>query len=175
VTTPGSVAADLERLVAELERLRLGLRIIALRMLGDPDAADDAVQETLSRAVVAIEQGRLADPSKLDAYVAGIARHVCSHVLRDRKDTTTLDGFRDERPDPLESLISESDMTRLREAFASLSASDRQLLRDHFGSDAQPTAVPDRIRKQKSRALARLRRAFFSAGGHDFPPRGTDQ
>ena len=170
-----SVVSESERLTAELERLRPGLRIIALRMLGDPDAADDAVQETLSRAVVAIEESRLADPTKLAAYVAGIARHVCSHVIRDRKDTTTLDGFRDERPDPLDSLISAAELAQLRRAFSSLSAVDRQLLREQFADHTAKTeSVSARVRKQKSRALARLRRAFFGTR-HEPPTGGTTE
>jgi RNA polymerase sigma factor (sigma-70 family) len=176
VTAPDSVASESERLTAELERLRPGLRIIALRMLGDAEAANDAVQEALSRAILAIEEGRLADPAKLAAYVAGIARHVCSHVVRDRKETTILDDFRDQRPDPLESLITDADLVRLRAAFTSLSRSDQQLLRVHFGDDAlAQDAVSDRVRKQKSRALARLRRAFFGSTGHERSSDGTTE
>jgi RNA polymerase sigma factor (sigma-70 family) len=170
-----SVVSDPVRLTAELERLRPGLRIIALRMLDDKEAADDAVQEALSRAVVAIEQGRLADPTKLAAYVAGIARHVCSHVIRDRKETVPLDGFRDERPDALESLVGSADLARLRAAFATLSPADRRVLRQHFGDDRNDGAVSPRLRKQKSRALDRLRRAFHDVAGHEPPADGTNQ
>ena len=59
-----------------VEQLRLGLRIMALRALGDPEAAEEAVQETLVRALEALREGRPRDPEKLGAFVRGIARHV---------------------------------------------------------------------------------------------------
>jgi RNA polymerase sigma factor (sigma-70 family) len=179
---------------ADLERLRGGLRIIALRALGDPDAADEAVQETLSRAIIALADQRLADPTKLAAYVAGIARHVCAHILRDRKNTVSLDDSEtaaiaggDSRlaihSDPLEALISAAESERLRVAFAALSRDDQQLLRLCFHDDRTPAEVAatlaepaDRVRKRKSRALERLRRAFLGdTDGHDDSPSGTRQ
>jgi RNA polymerase sigma factor (sigma-70 family) len=177
---------------ADLERLRGGLRIIALRALGDADAAEEAVQETFARAVVALADSRLDDPAKLAAYVAGIARHVCSHVLRDRKQTVSLDGADvagapSIHPqlaiwfDPLEALISAAETERLRVAFSTLSPADQRLLRLCYHEDRTPSEVAaalaepaDRVRKRKSRALERLRRAFLGhAEGHDEPSSGT--
>ena len=173
---------------ADLEPMRGGLRIIALRALGDPDAADEAVQETLARAVIAIGDGRVADPAKLAAYVAGIARHVCSHIHRDRKDTLSLDSddssaVIDRDPglavhsDPLDALITEAEQTQLRAAFRALSPADQRVLRECFddsrASDQAASnlmAASDRLRKRKSRALDRLRRIFL---GHDGQSRGT--
>jgi RNA polymerase sigma factor (sigma-70 family) len=179
---------------ADLERLRDGLRIIALRALGDPDAADEAVQETISRAVIALADGRLADPAKFAAYVAGIARNVCSHIRRDRKNTVSLDGADatgmpvadpalETRSDPLEALISAAETERLRVAFSALSPEDQRLLRLCFHEDRTPAEVAaalaepaDRVRKRKSRALERLRRAFLgNAQGHDDESGGTEQ
>lgn len=196
MTAPKSVAPDslpLDRpLSADLERLRRGLRIITLRALGDPDTADEAVQETLARAVVAIDTGRFNDPAKLGAYVAGIARHVCSHIVRDRKATVSIEG--DDAggalatepllrvwPDPLEALISSAEMERLRVAFRALSPTDQDLLRRSFDGEQSPgelahqMAEPaERVRKRKSRALERLRRAFLGTDdGHEVPTSGT--
>lgn len=185
---------------AELEPLRGGLRIIALRALRDADLADEAVQETLSRAVIALEAGRVDDPAKLGAYVAGIANHVCLHMLRDRKDTVSLEddsgeprGFPQLRTvhNPLEALISEDERKRLRAAFDELSQSDQRLLRLSFHEDRSPTEIaaalsepPERVRKRKSRALERLRQAFLGVAasdavrhqpGHDDAARGTSR
>ena len=179
--------------------MRSGLRIIALRALRDADLAEEAVQETLSRAVVALEAGRLDDPTKLGAYVAGIANHVCLHMLRDRKDTVPLEDESGEPRrfpqlrtvhDPLEALISEGERERLRAAFDELSASDQQLLRLCFHEDRSPTEIaaalsepPERVRKRKSRALERLRQEFLRVAksdtvrhqpGHDEAAQGTD-
>jgi RNA polymerase sigma factor (sigma-70 family) len=170
------------------------LRIIALRALGDPDAADEAVQETLARAVIAIESGRIADATKLAAYVAGIARHVCSHIHRDRKDTVPLenaenidlangDANREHRRDALDALITADETERLRVAFAALSATDQTLLRLCFHEDRSPAEVaaalnepPERVRKRKSRALEKLRRVFLGDNaGHAPQPSGTNK
>jgi RNA polymerase sigma factor (sigma-70 family) len=190
-TTPKPATLTREAGV-ELERLRGGLRIIALRTLGDPDAAEEAVQETLARACIAIEEGRLGDPAKLPAYVAGIARHVCSHMLRDRKHTVPLDGTDHRgRPiahdnlavqaDPLEALISDAETGRLRRAFKALPLQDQRLLRLCFHGKRSSAEVAEAlsasaeaVRKQKSRALDRLRQAFFGdAGRHERAPSGT--
>lgn len=176
---------------ADLERLRPGLRIIALRALDDIDLANEAVQETLARAVTAIAEGRLADPAKLPAYIAGIARHVCAHVVRDRKQTVAIDD--ESAParhpqlqttfDPLEALISAAEIDRLRTAFSALTPEDQQLLRMCFHEDRTPNEVAatlgepaERVRKRKSRALERLRRAFRGADnqGHDARHSGND-
>lgn len=169
---------------ADLEPLRGGLRIVALRALGDPDAADEAVQETLARAVVAVANGQVSDPTKLAAYVAGIARNVCSHIHRDRKNTLSLDAddssaILDRDPglavhaDPLAALITEAETTQLRAAFRTLSPDDQRVLRLCFDDTRPPGEVAsDLVRKRKSRALDRLRRIFLR---HDEPSRGTDK
>jgi RNA polymerase sigma factor (sigma-70 family) len=177
---------------ADLERLRGGLRIIALRALGDLDAADEAVQEALSRAVVALAEKRLDDPAKLPSYVAGIVRHVCSHLLRDRKDTLSIEGDvagslgvhpqLQTQGNPLESLISAAESKRLEAAFRVLSADDQKLLRLCFHEGRSPAEVAtmmgepgDRVRKRKERALDRLRHAFLGADtpSHDDATGGT--
>jgi RNA polymerase sigma factor (sigma-70 family) len=176
---------------ADLERLRGGLQIIALRALGDPDAAEEAVQETIARAVAALADGRLDDPAKFPAYVAGIARHVCAHIVRDRKPTVPIHDAAESpghpqlqtKHDPLEALISADENERLTLAFRTLSNDDQSLLRlcFHEGRSSAELAESlgephDRVRKRKSRALDRLRRAFLGQPeGHDDESDGTDR
>jgi DNA-directed RNA polymerase specialized sigma24 family protein len=69
----------------ELERLRAGLEILALRSLRDREAAEEAVQEMLMRAVEAVKQGRIKNLEKLGVFVRGIARHVIADMIRARK------------------------------------------------------------------------------------------
>src|ERR1043166_2172237 len=71
VTSPQSALG-----IEELERLRPGLRLMALRALGTVQAADEAAQEPLARAIVALQNGQPGDPEKIPAFVTGIARHV---------------------------------------------------------------------------------------------------
>ncbi|MBI1723136.1 MAG: sigma-70 family RNA polymerase sigma factor [Gemmatimonadetes bacterium] len=163
----GDLAAD------QLETLRSGVRLMALRALRDPDAAEEVVQETLARAVAALRE-RSPEVGNLGAYVAGIARHVIADVHRAQKRTVPLDasvaGRADAGPDPLHTLISAAERTAVRAALAKLSLTDREILRLSFFEGLTPAEVaarlhqPDaRVRKRKSRALERLRRAFLEA------------
>jgi RNA polymerase sigma-70 factor (ECF subfamily) len=154
----------------DLELLRSGIRLMALRALGDPDAADEIAQETLARAVEV-----LRCPNKttnLGAYVAGIARHVIADHFRakerlvsiDRVDSETL---RADGTDPLTALCYEGELARVRHALGELPDDDRELLRLCYFEGLTPTEVagrmgvpPERIRQRKLRALQRLRIAF---------------
>ena len=80
----------------ELERLRAGLEILALRSLRDREAA----QETLTRAVEASKQGRIKNPEKLGVFVRGIARHVIADMIRAREHTTGLEALAGTPSDP---------------------------------------------------------------------------
>src|ERR1700674_4454018 len=71
----------------DLELLRSGIRLMALRALGDADAADDVAQESLARAVDVLR----CPPANLGAYVAGIARHVIADHFRMRQRVVPLD------------------------------------------------------------------------------------
>jgi RNA polymerase sigma factor (sigma-70 family) len=189
VTPPERSSAPIESVAAaavELHCLRDGLRILALRALRDADAAEEAVQETMARAVQALRDGRLSDPAKLGAYVAGIARHVFSHARRDQKATVSLEVMPPETgvaagPDPLEALITAAETDRLRRAFGALSGEDQRLLRLCFYENRSPSEVAaalgepaERVRKRKSRALDRLRRAFLGEEpGHGVGNSGT--
>ena len=162
-----------------LEHLRPGLELLALRALGSLDASREAVQETLTRAVVALANGRPSDPEKLPAFVAGIARHVIVDAVRAQRRVVPLDTLpAGDHPtseaDALTALVSAAERTRVREALAQLAAPDRELLRLCYFEGLTPNEIAgrlgepaDRVRKRKSRALERLRQAFRSEPGHD--------
>lgn len=154
------------------------------------DLAEEAAQEALARAVTALAGGRLVDPVKLPAYVAAIARHVCAHVIRDRKPTLPLEGEAavdparhpqlQSRDDPLQALISADEIEKLRTALHALPADDQRLLRMSFHEDRSPAEIAaslgepaERVRKRKSRALERLRLAFLGESSHDAKRVGT--
>lgn len=175
VVGPGEGDRNLER----LEELRPGLRVVATCALGNADAADEAVQETLARAVVALGRGQLADPAKLPAFVAGIARHVIADTLRARGRVISIDsvpaaGHLSSDPDALGALVSADERARVRTELARLPAADRELLRLCYFEGLTPGEIAghlgepaERVRKRKSRALERLRRAFRGELGHD--------
>ncbi len=171
-----------EAAAASLEPLRQGLHLLAVRALGTADAAEEAVQETLARAVAALARDQLADPAKLPAFVAGIARHVVIDMIRARRRLVSFEALPSTAhpahdPDALGVLVTAGEKARVRAALALLAESDRDLLRLCYieglapGEIAERTGEPaDRIRKRKSRALERLREAFHGASG----PRHAD-
>jgi len=156
--------------VEALERLRPGLQLMAVRSLGTADAAEEAVQETLARAVTALARDQLADPAKLPAFVAGIARQ------RARYRSVSLESLPvaahpSYHPDALKALVLAEERARVRAALVSLSESDRDLLGLCYVEGLAPTEIAERtgepaerIRKRKSRAMDRLREAFHGAG-----------
>lgn len=172
-----------------VEQLRLGLQIMALRALGDPEAAEEAVQETLVRALEALRDDRPRDPKKLGAFVRGIARHVIADACSARRRTAPLDAVPESErvtsdDDPLSVLISDEERSGVRRALAQLSPADRDILHLSFFEGLNPAEIAERlgepalrIRKRKSRALRRLREAFSRGAGtgHESGPRKTDK
>ncbi|PYP61556.1 MAG: hypothetical protein DMD37_13210, partial [Gemmatimonadetes bacterium] len=140
------------------------------------DAAEEAVQETLARAVAALARDQLADPAKLPAFVAGIARHVIVDMQRARYRSVSLESLPvaahpSYHPDALKALVLAEERARVRAALVSLSESDRDLLGLCYVEGLAPTEIAERtgepaerIRKRKSRAMDRLREAFHGAG-----------
>lgn len=167
------VPPDAEPQLEAVERLRLGLQIMALRALGDPEAAEEAVQETLVRALEAVRDGRPRDPEKLGAFVRGIARHVIADIQRGRRRSAPLQAVPETehgtgRDDALTALVTAEERERVRLALTQLSAGDRDILHLSFFEGLTPVEIAERlgepalrIRKRKSRALRRLREAFL--------------
>lgn len=158
----------------DLRLLANGVRIIAMRSLGDPDAAADVVQETLARAIRAVAEGRLRDHRALGGFVRSIARHVIADELRSRSRTVPLDPnlhTPSVESDPLNALVHDDRVAAVRAAIETLSARDRRVIELSFVEGLTPAAVAERlgeprarVRKRKSRALERLREAL--AAGH---------
>jgi len=167
----------------EFERLRKGLIAMALRALGDLDQAESVAQEALSRTVVALRQGRFREGQSLGAFVRGIARHVIADIFRDRASSSPTETQPDalehqQSVDALAQLISREERDSVHSALARLSDNDRQIIEMSFFQGLTPAEIADRlqesaerIRKRKSRALARLRDAFLAdpSGGHESP------
>ncbi|MDB4874760.1 MAG: polymerase sigma factor [Gemmatimonadetes bacterium] len=159
----------------QLETLANGVRILALRRLGDADAARDVVQETMARLLDALGKGQLRDPERVGAFARGIAHHVIVDYRRATGRLTTLpDELANEAaPSALDLLVRDEEVERMRAALARLSSGDRELLHLAFVENLSPRAVAarmrepaERVRKRKSRALARLREVFLGAVGH---------
>lgn len=176
-TSPeGSVALDPQ----ELLRLASGVRIIALRSLGDADAAQDIVQETLARAMQGLAEGRLRDRRALGGFVRAIARHVIADELHRRTRVVPLDPempVAAEESDPLAGLVRAEQVAALRRVMRRLAPGDRRVIHLAFVDGLTPAAIAERlheprarVRKRKSRALERLREAFRALQSRHEPP-----
>lgn len=167
---------------ASLAVIQRGVWFIALKELGDSTQADDVAQDTVARLLDAVQRGARIDNAA--AFARGIARHViadmrAAHGRRESIDRIANAPAFARLPDPLAQTVSEEEAQQVRRALETLSPADRRLLHDLYVRDASAGDIaaatgepPERIRKRKSRALERLRRAFF---GHESRPGTTDR
>ena len=134
---PAGGRSDPDTLAAEIaERYLPRLRMFALRRVGVLADAEDAAQETLRRVLVALREGRVIDLQALPAYVFETARHVCAHQARHHHRTerahaglSDLVAAHSPERDPLSTRISAERVQAVREALATLTPDDRELLR----------------------------------------------
>lgn len=154
----------------DLSHLIPGLRVMALRALGDAALADDIAQEALTRAITALDKGSVRQHGNMAAFVAGIARHIITdHIRARRRVEVDIDMIElaHGKPDALATLIADEEKSQLRAALQDLSAVDREILRLSYDEGLSPAEVAAQlgetsmvVRKRKSRALDRLRSSF---------------
>lgn len=156
-----------------LAGLAEGLRITALRILGDADDAADAAQEAIIRLIAALETSGIPAGYTLEAYAYGTLKHVTSDVQRRKRRFRLLPSWLGSTdPSPLDTLGRREEIAAVERSLQHLDPSDRKLLEccyvdgDKVADIARRTGEPpERIRKRKSRALARLR-SLLRAQGH---------
>jgi RNA polymerase sigma-70 factor, ECF subfamily len=147
-------------------RLRPRLYAFCLRRLGSREDAEDAVAETMMRAVRSAGQFRWRGAG-FDAWVFRICKNVIIDMSRSRSRQTAMVG-RGERPlDPTpveEQVALNEEQAAVRRAFDHLSQDDRDLLelRVVAGLSSEEAAYvlqrrPGAVRVAQSRALKRLR------------------
>ncbi|QXC62748.1 sigma-70 family RNA polymerase sigma factor [Aquihabitans sp. G128] len=143
-------------------------RFARLRLASD-EQAEDAVSETIVRAMGAAERYRAG--SGVLAWLVGICRNVLHEAHRSGSRLQSVDpaGFVERATavgdaGPAEQAVSRSEAGSLREAFALLSDTEQELLslRVVVGLDAEAVGAvlgkrPGAIRMAQSRALDRLR------------------
>lgn len=151
-----------------------GVRLIALRRLGDASAADDIAQEAITRAISSLATGRAEPIADLGAFVYGIARHLIADLHRGAGRTVALEEIvepAESRPGALDLAVANEERQQVRDALNELSAADRDLLRQFYSDGREAEEIASRlgttvvnIRKRKSRLLERLRALVR---GHD--------
>lgn len=139
----------------------------ARRRLFSDDAADDAVSETMTRALAVVDRFRWKGAG-FDAWLMGIARNV---VLEQQRKT-----LRPPAPPPpaapaagpLDQLVHAEQAADVRRAFSTLSAEDQDLLELRVVARLTAEGVgevlrkkPGAVRMAQARALARLRVALI--------------
>ena len=164
---------DPEQLIVELAaRFRGRILAVAVRLQVDGPAADDVVQETLQRVLVALRAGKVTSPEVLPAYVFAVVRNIClNHQRGSAREWRALsqvaaETVREETapaPSVLDRLISDERRAGLREALERLEAPDRELLRLYYGEGLESAEIarrlglkPGALRVRKHRALQRL-------------------
>lgn len=168
---------------ARLQDLADGLTIIATRALGAGDDAADAVQETLSRTLASLRSAGVPTSVPLAAFAHGVLKHIIADHYRDRVHRfghVDADGVASTAASPLEQLVTAEERALMARAVAGLGREERELLHacyvrgERVADIAQRRGVPaERIRKRKSRILAKVRASLGLLGGHTPPPRST--
>jgi len=167
---------------ARLEDLADGLMIVATRALGAGDDAADAVQETLSRTLASLRSAGVPAGVPLAAFAHGVLKHIIADHYRGRVlhfAQVEVDGVPSTAASPLEQLVAAEERALMARAVAGLAPEERELLHacyvrgERVADIAQRRGVPaERIRKRKSRSLAKVR-AALGLLGHNQPLRST--
>lgn len=158
-------------------RLYPKLRAYMARRIAS-DHVEDAVSETMTRAVKGIDSYQLG-PAGFDGWMFGIAKRVAADHHRKAKRTQRQDGAAAGMADvvedglaPGELVVAADDHDEMRTAFSQLSLSDRELLelRVVAGLSVEQVAStlgkrPGAIRTAQSRALGKLRQLLEHHNG----------
>lgn len=135
------------------------------RRLFDARAAEDAVSETMTRALDNIDRFTWQGGG-FDAWLYGIARNVVYEQLRRSPRAVALSGEEQESrdPGPEDHALAQAERSSVRSAFARLTAAEQELLelRVQGGLSAEDVGQllgkqPGAVRMAQARALGRLR------------------
>jgi RNA polymerase sigma-70 factor (ECF subfamily) len=135
---------------------------LCMALLGSQADADEAVQETLLRAHRAMASYRAEGSVK--AWLCGIARHVCAHMLETRRRGRELLELVPTEGEARDAFALRRRARVLRDALEKLKPSEREALVLRYVADLSHREIATACgldeaaaRKRISRALARLR------------------
>jgi RNA polymerase sigma-70 factor (ECF subfamily) len=135
---------------------------LCMALLGSQADADEATQETLLRAHRAMASYRAEGSVK--AWLCGIARHVCAHMLETRRKQRELLEVVPDTGEAHDVFATRRRARALREALAKLKPTEREALVLRYVADLSHREIAiacnldePAARKRISRALARLR------------------
>lgn len=135
---------------------------LAMALLGSQADADEAVQETLLRAHRGMASYRAE--GSLKAWLCGIARHVCAHMLETRRRGRELLEIVPAEGEVRDAFAARRRARMLRDALEKLKPSEREALVLRYVADLSHREIATACgldeaaaRKRISRALERLR------------------
>ncbi len=138
----------------------------ARRRVFSDEAADDAVSETMTRALTVVDRFRWKGAG-FDAWLMGIARNVVLEHQRRALRPPSRSVAPEPAPGPLDQLIESERAVHVRRAFSTLSAEDQDVLELRVVAGLSAEGVgevlrkkPGAVRMAQTRALARLRVAL---------------
>jgi RNA polymerase sigma-70 factor (ECF subfamily) len=133
-----------------------------MALLGSQADADEATQETLLRAHRAMPTYR--GEGTIKAWLCGIARHVCAHILETRRKGRELAELVIVPDENRDAFATRQEARAIRVALSQLKPSERDVLVLRFVADLSHREIAiacnldeAAARKRISRALARLR------------------
>jgi RNA polymerase sigma factor (sigma-70 family) len=141
------------------------VRAMLLERSRNPDWTADLQQDVMVEAICALRRGRLQDPTRLSAFVMGIARNLLNNHLRTMRRVEPL-----ELPDDLPDLRGSAERRdehqweeRALRAIETLDEVDRAILQMTLVDGLKPGAIAERlrlssdvVRQRKLRATRRV-------------------
>jgi RNA polymerase sigma-70 factor, ECF subfamily len=146
---------------------------LCYRMLGEPESAEDASQETFLRAFQHI--GRYDAARPFATWLLSIAAHYCIDRLRRHKFSTfSIDEDEDDvpayeipdadAPNPERESIRREEKEKLHDILSSLDATDRAAIVMRYYNDASEIEIADSLGLTVSAVKSRLHRARLALG-----------
>lgn len=139
---------------------------LCYRMLGDPDEAEDAAQETFVRAYDGI--GRYDRQRSFSTWLLSIAAHYCIDQLRKRRltfismDSTPQLDPPDQNPGPELALKQSEDQRQVKLLLANLNSQDRAAVIMYYWYDFSYEEIAAALKLTVSAVKSRLHRARLS-------------
>ncbi|MBI5936000.1 MAG: sigma-70 family RNA polymerase sigma factor [Chloroflexi bacterium] len=146
---------------------------LCYRMLGDPNAAEDAAQETFLRAFQHL--GRYDAQRSFATWLLSIAAHYCIDRLRRRKFSTfSIDEEDDDSPafeipdadapNPERESVRREEKEKLHAILKSLDATDRAAIVMRYWHDSSEAEIAEALGLTVSAVKSRLHRARLALG-----------
>ncbi len=139
---------------------------LCYRMLGDPEDAEDAAQETFLKAYDHLR--RYDQQRSFSTWLLSIAAHHCIDQLRKRRMTfLSMDTFPDleipdTNPGPEAAFHRQEDQQRIQDLLTSLSPQDRAAVVMYYWYDFSYEEIAESLKLTVSAVKSRLHRARLS-------------